>query len=390
MLVKQVLRAAPILAVSFLIGLITSCEQSSNDLKGQTELSEQDHNDEHQFDEDSSESRVENFGVSIKDRSLYVHGEPLIIKGVAWNPVAKNQTHPNGLIFKDAGFYNEELIRKDIELMKEAGINVVRTYDVITKKEVLDLLSENGIYVIVPAFNYYGKSLKEVEDSILLLKDHPSTLLWEIGNEWNYNYFYNPNGNMASSIAKVQEIASLIRLLDRSHPISTAYGELPDKELVDELEQIDIWGLNVYSSISFGDRFERWSQISDKPIFLAEYGADAIDARLSPPAIDTDSQSLAIKNLTLEIKSSLGIRHEKHFLLGGVVFEWNDEWWKAGNPNQHDLGGEAPGGGPYPDQIFNEEWFGIVDIDRNPRPAYFELQRLYLEDDFTDLAELEP
>jgi len=62
------------------------------------------------------------------------------------------------------------------------------------------------------------------------------------------------------------------------------------------------------------------------------------------------------------------------------VFEFFFEWWKdpSGSPSLHDVGGNAPGGGPFPDQVFNEEWWGLVDIERSTRPAYDSLRQVFL------------
>ena len=118
--------------------------------------------------------------------------------------------------------------------------------------------------------------------------------------------------------------------------------------------------------------FNDFSNISSKPIFLGEYGADAFNSLID--AEDQASQAEATRVLTQELVNQSAANNGT--CLGGLIFEWADEWHKAGNPNQHDTGGIAPGGGPYPDQVFNEEWWGIVDVDRVPREAYHVLSEI--------------
>jgi hypothetical protein len=144
------------------------------------------------------------------------------------------------------------------------------------------------------------------------------------------------------------------------------------------MPEIDLWGINAYRGIGFGTLFSDWSMLSDKPMFLAEYGADAYNANTA--SYDPQSQEQAVVALTQEIAMNSRVFGDGP-CVGGAVFEWADEWWKdsSGSAAQQDVGGIAPGGGPFPDQTFNEEWWGIVDIDRVPRPAYDGLSSVFAE-----------
>jgi hypothetical protein len=145
------------------------------------------------------------------------------------------------------------------------------------------------------------------------------------------------------------------------------------------MPEVDVWGINAYRGLSFGDLFDAWRARSDKPLFISEYGADAYNANL--PGYDPESQAVAAAALTREILEQATSSADGARVLGGTLFEWNDEWWKdaAGSFSEQDVGGAAPGSGPYPDQVFNEEWWGLVDVDRNPRPAFERVRSVFAE-----------
>ncbi len=308
-------------------------------------------------------------GIRLDGRRLLVDGVPLHLRGVCWNPVKKGGTHPADLDFAGAA-------PGDAALMEAIGINVVRTYEPVTSTSVLDVLHDHGIYVLMGTYVYGGDAASVVTARVEAVADHPAILGWVLGNEWNYNGLY-VGLSASESMARLNEAATLIRAADTRHPIVSVYGEVPAASVIDAMPDIDLWGINAYRGISFGDLFTVWASRSQKPMFLAEYGADAYNDTID--AYDPDSQALAVSALTQEIADHGVAFHADGVSVGGTLFEWSDEWWKdaGGSPSTHDTGGTAPGGGPYPDSTFNEEWWGIVDIDRATRPAYGALGEVF-------------
>merc|ERR1712151_110422 len=121
---------------------------------------------------------------------------------------------------------------------------------------------------------------------------------WVIGNEWNYNGIY-AGLKEAEAIQKLREATDIIKRHDNLHPVRTVFGEIPNAHILNELDNIDVWGITSYRGLSFGSLFSEWESVSSKPMFLAEYGADAYDAVQQRE--NQEAQALATTTLTHEI-----------------------------------------------------------------------------------------
>jgi hypothetical protein len=58
--------------------------------------------------------------------------------------------------------------------------------------------------------------------------------------------------------------------------------------------------------------------------------------------------------------------------VGALAFEFQDEWWKGGDPFSHNISFEVNGG--QPDLHNDEEHFGLMTIERTPKAAYGVMQ----------------
>ena len=114
--------------------------------------------------------------------------------------------------------------------------------------------------------------------------------------------------------------------------------------------------------------FAQWSAISSKPMYLSEAGADSymtISAHGYDKGDNEQAQADANRNILNEIFRPY------RYLFRCNLFAFSDELWKAGNNDSQDPGGWAPesSGVPY-DGTANEEYWGIVDIDRNKKITF--------------------
>lgn len=308
--------------------------------------------------------------VSTSGRQLLLNQSPYIIKGVCYHPV------PMGS--KIRSFEN---LTQDLVLMKEAGVNTIRVYEPIEEASVLDQINSAGLKVIVGfGFNQGGNHdilSGSFIDYVAKFKNHPAILLWELGNEYNYHPAWF-EGDIKNWYVALNNAAILIHETDNRHPVTTAHGELPDSLALALCPNIDVWGMNVYRWDNPETIFAEWESLSSKPMYLSEAGADSymtISNSGYKEGINEKAQADACRNILEE-----SFAH-KDICSGVAVFAFIDELWKAGNIDTQDPGGWAPNssGVPY-DGSPNEEYWGIVDIDRNTKAVYQEVKTIFLKE----------
>ncbi len=293
-------------------------------------------------------SDVNSQTVYVEDRKIYVNSQEYRINGICYARGEGNGEN-SGYSFED-----------DIPLLVEANINTIRTYAAITNIAELNAFANAGIKVIMMlnenSYTWYVNQFK----------DHPAILMWEFGNEFNYHPEWFGN-NIQNWYNILEDRASTVKSLDPNHPVSTGHGEVPNVQALNSCPSIDVWGMNVYRWLSPDSAINELAELSDKAMYISEAGADSFNSNSNAENQVEQAQAIEIILNAIIDKSDLCI--------GTTLFEFCDEWWKAGNPNQQDSGG-FPNAIPY-DNFANEEYWGIVTRDRVPKLSYYVVQEIY-------------
>lgn len=366
------------------------------------------------------------------DWVLLVDGEPYFVKGVHYR-VTKVGQSPDHKTLEDWAFYDyngngkidgpydawgdknhnneqdfDEDAVGDFRLLKEMGANTIRWYsndfkDQQPNKQLLrDLYHGYGIRVAIgDKFGAYtiasgaswekgtdyrdsqqqANMLESVKKMVLEHKDEPYTLLWLLGNENNL-WFTNTNAaEYPEAYAQfLNKAARLIHQLDGKHPVALVNGDLKLLNYYAKFcPDIDIFGVNAYRGPDgFGGLWEEVKEIYGRPVLITEYGGSYAHG------LDEERQAGYHRGCWLDIVRNRTGNKGSGNAIGGFIFEWMDEWWKAGEPYEHAKPGSTGKQG-VGDTKWDQEYAGLISqgngehspFIRQLRKAYYVYRELW-------------
>jgi hypothetical protein len=372
--------------------------------------------------------------VQYEDRSwqLLVDNKPYIIKGIAYEPSKIGQSPDQGTLEdwmqhdynnnnKIDGPYDawvdhnrndmqdaDEKSVGDFRLLWEMGCNTIRVYHHASNKPLLRDLYENfgimalmgdflGAYAIGSGASWYmGTDYADLQQQENMLdnlrkmvdehKDEKYVLMWVLGNENNYGVANSAKRDPVSFYRFVNKAAEMIKSLDpHKRPVAICNGEVKFIDIfAKECPAVDVFSLNSYrGEHGFGHLWLTVKHEADKPVLITEYGCPAYNMYADLETAEAQ-QAEYLKNCWIDIVMNSGGWGQGN-ALGGVLFEWVDEWWKAYEPHKHNV--EPQWAGSFPDGWMYEEWLGIASqgsgknspYQRVLRKAYYEYKNLWRE-----------
>jgi len=177
---------------------------------------------------------------------------------------------------------NTRAIERQLEIMKAMGVNAIRTAHNPPAPEFLDLCDKMGFLVMDEAFDMWAKKKnkndyhldfptwhrRDLEDMVKRDINHPSIILWSIGNEIREQFD-------STGIALTKELVTIVKNLDRTRPVMSALTEtIAEKNFIYQAGALDIYGLN-YNHKKYKDFPVNYPNVK----FLAAETTSALETR---------------------------------------------------------------------------------------------------------------
>jgi beta-glucuronidase len=285
-----------------------------------------------------------NFGIrkiEIKNAKFLLNGEPIRMAG--GNRPADYPGY--GSIDPDS------LLKKDLVLMKSAGMELSRIGHHAVSNDLLDWADKHGMLIITEAGNWQLAS-SQMADTMMRRKfqsqmremverdwNHPSVIAYSLGNEF---YSHKPEGQ-----AWVRDMSKFTKELDTTRLITFAtnivfrdYIKKPEDEAS---QYVDFISANVYAN------HDKWvSRIHElypsKPVYISEFGIMSTPNKTEKDRID-------------HLKKAIAAFRSKDYVVGASIWAFNDYLSRF----------------PLSNADGYRSW-GVVTPEREPRDSYRFLQ----------------
>ena len=295
------------------------------------------------------EMNVASAGPRVSGKFLEVDGCRFLIKGVTYGTFVPDS---DGLQFPPL-----QQIDRDFQMMAAAGLNTVRVYTV-PDTALLDAALRHGLKVMIGvpwmqhvAFLSDASLVQDIRRqaaaTVRALASHPAALLFAVGNE------IPPSVVRWHGADRVEGfLRNLYQACKDAAPSSLiTYVSFPPTEYLD-LDCFDVHSFNVYLHRETDLRayLARLQHAAgNRPFLLAEAGADSIREGAEGQARIT----------AMHVRAAF-----EEGAAGAVAFAWTDEWWRGG-------------------QTVTDWAFGLVDAERQPKPALTAVSRAFAEAPFS-------
>lgn len=260
--------------------------------------------------------------VEIRDRQLLVNGKRVLIRGV-------NRHEHDERTGKTVSLAS---MIQDVELMKQHNINAVRTSHYPNDEVWYDLCDEYGLYVIdeanIESHGYYDQLCRDrrwllaftdrVSRMAIRDKNHPSVIIWSLGNESGYG----PNHDAA---------AGWLRSFDPSRPLHYEGACRPD--WTQGPHPLDTAGRGTLAT-------DIVSAMYPTIAWLAEWDRSTTDYR---PNIMCEF-SHAMGNSNGSLADYWDVIQKSRGLQGGFIWEWVDHGILVGEGGANTPANQVPPG----------------------------------------------
>ena len=281
--------------------------------------------------------------VRVQGKFFFAGERKQFVRGVTYGPFAPG-TH-------GAQFPERATVQRDFALMHGAGANTVRVFTV-PPVWLLDLAAEAGLKVLIGlpwtqhvAFLDSEVIKTEIRAAITAgvraCARHRAVFAYLVGNEIPPDMIRWHGADAVREF--LRELVALVRV---EHPGAlVSYANFPSSEYLN-IDFTDFVCFNVYlhDEGAFRRYIARLHNLAvDKPLVLTEFGVDSMHNGAGEQA----------KILSWQVHAAFASG-----VAGTFVFAWTDEWFTGGH--------------------LIEDWaFGLVDRDRQPKPAFHEVARQY-------------